>query len=125
MRGQIAAEFIMYSMLGMIIVIIISGIIYDKYTEKKTEQTIYEATQLGRQIQKELIIASEVKKGYRRTIKLPSTILGSNYTIITYPSQIMISYKGTDQYFNTPLLSGNFMKGENNITTNETTIIIN
>lgn len=125
MKAQIAAEFVLFSMLALLIVTGLLAIIGSDYARKKDDRIYYEATALGRQIQKELIVSSEVKTGFHRTLRVPDTILGENYSISNTQVQLIISHDTGSQYFNIPTVSGNLIKGENNITTNETTIIIN
>lgn len=125
MKAQIAAEFVLFSILALVLCLSILVFMQNYYDNKKSEQGHYEATLLGRQIQKELIVASEVKPGFSRNIKIPEEILGENYTISNSQYQIVIIFDERAQYFNTPKLSGSLKKGDNNILTNETTILIN
>lgn len=125
-KAQVATEFIMVVGLAMVIIIIFISVLYYWSYNYSEEKNINRLMDLGFSLQSELIIASEVEYGYERTISIPATVDGIEYSINQTANDLVITYKGADLLFPIPQISsGELSKGINTISkTAPDTIII-
>ncbi len=117
-KAQVAMEFIwIVGIATMIILLLLGGVYYLTYAYSE-KQIIEKLSDLGYSLQNELIIAEEVEIGYERTINIPSDINGKEYFLSQNNKYLVLSYKGSQQTFTIPMVTGTLVKGTNTITKN-------
>ena len=117
-KSQVGIEFIaIVGIATMIILFLIGGVYYLTYNY--SDEKIFEKiSDLGYSIQNELILAEEVEIGYERVIFIPFDINGAEYSLSQNDKDLIISYKGSQQTFLIPAVTGTLIKGDNTITKN-------
>jgi hypothetical protein len=123
-NGQIAIEFLLIAGLAFFIIFTLLIAVYKISEDNNTIKTYVELKDFGYSLQKELLIASELEDGYKRKINIPVTLNGLDYNITIFNSTkytyMIITYKNVETYYSIPVTEGNFVKGINYITKNET-----
>jgi len=130
-KSQVAIEFLSLTIIGFLILLTMVAALGIYSSGKKLEKTYSEIQDIGRTVQQELLIASEVQDGYRREIYIPGTVNGININLgygNTTKNTGYLSFKFENQevYYEVPQLSGDIGLGVNIISkTNETINVIN
>jgi hypothetical protein len=122
--GQIAMEFLMVATISIFTIftfLIIVVTISQANTEARTYDDIID---LGRSLQQELLLASELEDGYLRELDIPSQINGETYTITIYDSTkytyMIITYLNQETFYAIPPVDGGFHAGKNMLYKNGT-----
>ncbi|MBC8501488.1 MAG: hypothetical protein ISS25_04400 [Nanoarchaeota archaeon] len=114
-KGQIALEFMSLTIIGLILALVILVgfvvVLQDTLEDRKAA----EIKDLGFQIQRELILASEVHEGYSRDIDIPEYIGKYDYTIINNERVLILTVDDVDYPFPIPKTNGTIKKGTNTI----------
>jgi hypothetical protein len=126
-KAQIAIEFLLIAGIAFFVIFAFLLVVYKISENHTTAKTHVEIKDFGSALQKELLIASEVEDGYKRKINIPLTINGLDYNITLFNSTkytyMIINYQNTETYYAIPTTEGNFVKGVNYITKNNTLTI--
>ena len=123
-HGQIAMEFLLVaamSIFTIITLLIIIVAISQSHTEARTYDDIID---LGRSLQKELLLASELEDGYVRELDVPTEINGEDYNITIYNSTkftyMIITYLNQETFYAIPPIEGEFIEAKNYLRKNGT-----
>lgn len=125
MKGQVAFEIIMYSMIATLLVISVVSVLNYTYIRQSQDRATEELASVGRNIQREVIIASEVKAGYTRIFNIPPTILQYDINISNSEYEFVLSTNSKSLYWQIPFVTGNFTTGKNTLKNNGSVVIIN
>lgn len=123
-RAQIALEFIIFTMMGIFVVLILIGIGGRLTLQELSTQGSQEAQGLANMLQEELIIAAQVQPGYHRIIEIPATLRRGEYAISNTEDAITIQKEGVTITLKTPPLNGTLVKGRNVISNDQETLSI-
>lgn len=116
-RAQVALEFILYVILGIVVTLILSAVAINLTQDARSTQAQEALQDLAYTLQGELITAASVHDGYHRVIELPQTISGTPYEVSNTKESITLAQpEGITITLATPPLDGNFTKGINTVT---------
>lgn len=115
-RGQIALEFSLMVMLAFLFFTVIL-VIGTNFLLHAQEQRCFAALQdEANALQQELLLASSVHDGYRRTLDVPSTLAGRSYVIDMSGTVLTLSVSDGFAYSrDIPATTGVFTPGKENI----------
>jgi len=113
-NGQIAIEFMSMMVIGifMSMVMMVAFLVFmqDANADRKSAQI----EDFGFKLQREIMLASEVHRGYERELNLPTQINGKyNYEVNNTNRLLLVSYDNTDLTYPIPEVSGTLEKGYN------------
>lgn len=115
MKGQFAMEFIMMLamaiLIGMTFLVAAAGVL----TDRSEEQRIAALNDVGYALQDEVILATTVSDGYRRTVVVPEQADRFTYTLSAGQTWVTLSSGSTTITYQLPPVTGAFQKGENTI----------
>ena len=80
-KSQIAIEFMLLSAIGIVVVITFLIVVLKISQENTDVQKYNDMDDLGKSLQHEFILASQMEDGYIRRLNIPTTINDENYTI--------------------------------------------
>lgn len=128
-RGQVAIEFLILIAFSVSMLLFLIATVSKVSISKTDEKTYFDLDDLGKSVQQELLLATEVEDGYNRKINLPQTINGRNYAIDTETISSQISYLNITYeehliFYHIPPINGTITKGINQITTFNGTIYV-
>lgn len=128
-QGQVAIEFLLLIAFSVILLLFLITTLSKISSLKTDEKTYYELNDLGRSIQQELLLTTELEDGYIRKINLPETVNGRNYELATntlsnYVSYMNITFNDELIYYQIPPINGTFSKGDNIISKINNTIFV-
>lgn len=132
-NGQIAMEFLLTIAMAffVILTLLISIlVISERNTKMKTYQKMDD---LGKALQQEFLLASQLEDGYTRRINLPMTLNGLEYTAIvgssnyttTNSSYLLFTFSSTELFYAIPSVTGTIHLGNNILVKNNNTLRIN
>lgn len=81
MKGQSAIEFIILVGAAVALVTTFIALLSSNYLDKQNDQRSELVRDTAAQIQEEIRLASGASDGYQRTLVLPETLLGRNYSV--------------------------------------------
>lgn len=128
-KSQVAIEFLSLTIIGFLILLTMIAALGVYSSGKKLEKTYAEIQDIGRTVQQELLIASEVQDGYRREIYIPESVNGI-FINLTYGNTtkntgyLSFKFENQEVYYEVPQLSGNIGLGVDIISKNNKTINI-
>jgi uncharacterized protein (UPF0333 family) len=116
LRGQVAVEFSFMVMLALIF-FVVALVIVGFYIEKSaSEQGVAALQDEGAKVQQELLLAAAVEDGYQRTLTLPATLGGLQYTVSNTPTMLTLTlHDGTVYNREIPQVAGSIVKGQNRL----------
>ncbi|MBT3464878.1 hypothetical protein HOD20_02820 [archaeon] len=124
-KSQMTFEFLTMIGMGMIVIygfiFVFSEIRNDALIDKKNNAFL----DFGKSLQIELTSASQMNKGYSRSIIIPEKISFSDYEINLTSNTMIIDYESGNSIFTIPDSSGQFIKGTNIISNVNGSICIN
>ena len=103
------------TIIGLILALVILVGFVVVMNDTREDQKAAEIKDLGFQIQRELILASEVHEGYSRDIDIPEYIGKYDYTIINNERVLVLTVDDVDYPFPIPKTNGTIKKGNNTI----------
>jgi len=117
-NGQIALEFLLFLGVAFCVVFILLAAAVSLSTDNTKTKTYYEMDDLGRSLQEEFLLASQLEDGYTRKINLPMTLNGLQYTVLMNQSSysnayITLSYKDIEIFYAIPQTNGSMHLGDN------------
>jgi len=118
LKGQIAIEFLMYIGMAFFIVIAMLAVIFIVSEENTRSKNYSDIDDLGKALQQEFLLASQLENGYTRMINLPVTLNGKIYSVsIGHPASqsyyIMLEYDTIETYYIIPPVNGSIVLGDN------------
>ena len=128
-KAQIAVEFMMLMITGFFLMFTLLIILNHIFVKNVDERVHIELENLGRSLQQELLLASEMETGFERTFVLPEKINGREYSIELGNSSsnkkyLAIKHNYYEHYFIIPMFNGTITKGNNTIQKTSTSITI-
>ena len=129
-KAQIAIEFLLLiSMAFFIVIALLASVL--SVSEQNTKLKSYkEMDDLGKSLQQEFLLASEMEDGYTRKLNLPMTAAGKSYSAVigqtnnTY-GYLLLNYQGAELFYMIPKVNGTLILGNNILTKNNDTLRIN
>lgn len=129
-KGQVAIEFLMLIVMAFIVVmslLIATLVISENNSETKAYR---EMDDLGKSLQQEFMLASQLEDGYARKINLPLTLNGQEYHAVVGQSNptngyLILQYEETELYYLIPPVNGNITLGNNILVKQNGTLHIN
>lgn len=116
LRAQSAIEFFTVAGMAFIAAIFFIGISANEVREIKDQKEFLLIKDLGMKLQKEVVIASQVEDGYKRTFKLPDKLEAVvDYFIVMSNETITINSSKSVFFVHIIGVTGNFTKGNNKI----------
>jgi hypothetical protein len=132
-KGQIAIEFLLLIAMAFFIILTLLVSLLS-ISERNTKMKAYqEMDDLGKSLQQEFLLASQLEDGYTRRINLPLTMSGVQYTAIigssnhtnTTNSYLLLTFESTEIFYALPPIIGNLTLGNNILIKNNNTLRIN
>lgn len=120
-RGQVALEFLFFIGLAMLLGIILLYMMNHYLSDELGKRTTIKLENVADDIQKELVLASEVHSGYSRMIYIPESY---NYSIIPNNNFLILRYDYQDITLRIPTINGTLKKGNNTIRNVEGLVIV-
>ncbi len=114
-KGQVTTEFLVLLLVGILFSIGLMVLISSFYADIKQDESNAQLRLFGREIQNELILASQVHEGYSREIFIPDTLKTFNFTINNTDKVLIILYKDFQHAFPIPKTHNFLKKGNNTI----------
>jgi hypothetical protein len=110
---------------GMLIVIIFMALFSSIYQDNLKSKKVIVFEDFGYSLQNELLIASQVHTGYRRTFLVPAKLDGFDYNISISHAMLLVDY--SDNVFALPIpnVTGSFIKGTNVILNQDNKLFLN
>lgn len=117
-KGQIAIEFLMYIGIAFFVIIVFLASLLAVSENNTRTRTYYDVDDLGKSLQQEFLLASQLEDGYTRRLNLPVTINGKSYNVTvgqTDPahSYMIFMYENSELFYLIPLVEGNISLGNN------------
>ncbi len=121
-KSQIAIEFLILLAMSFFIIISFMIIIVSISKTNARIQSFSDIDDLGKSLQQEVMLASQLEDGYIRKINVPVTLNGLDYNISYGESPkegyIFLGFKDTEAYYFIPKILGNITRGDNYIRKN-------
>ncbi len=129
-KGQIAIEFLLYIGIAFFMVIVLLASILAVSEDNVKIRTYADMDDLGKSLQQELLLASQLEDGYTRRINLPITMNGKGYNVTVGQSNpqnsyILLAYEGSELFYLTPPVEGNLTLGNNVLRKRNGTLYVN
>ncbi|MBN1175432.1 hypothetical protein JXA48_02195 [Candidatus Woesearchaeota archaeon] len=128
-KAQVSIEFII--LLTMSVFMIITFMIAIKHVsdQKLLKKTLNELDDLGKSVQQELMLASQLNDGYVREIYIPARLYGVDYSLNTSAVSgtvmyLNIYYEGVELFYLIPYIQGDVKTGLNTISKNNNTVMV-
>lgn len=102
-----------FVMLGIVLAMVMLVGFLIVMNDSKDDEAASRMKDLGFELQREIILASEVHEGYERTIFIPSYLGKMEYELNNTATILVLSYDGTDYPFPIPNVNGTLQKGDN------------
>jgi hypothetical protein len=117
-KGQIAIEFLMYIGVAFGVVIVLLAVILSVSENNTDIKTRQDMDDLGKSLQQEFLLASQLEDGYIRKINLPMTMNGKEYNATLGQSNplnsyLVIAYSNSELFYLIPPIVGNMTLGDN------------
>jgi hypothetical protein len=132
-NGQIAIEFLLLIAMAFFIVITLMISVLS-VSERNTKVKAYEQMDdLGKSLQQEFLLASQLEDGYTRRINLPLTLISQRYTATighsnytnTTNSYLLLDFDSVELFYAIPPVTGNITLGNNVLVKNNNTLRLN
>jgi hypothetical protein len=129
-KGQIAIEFLLYIGIAFFVIIVLLASILAVSENNTKARTFSDVDDLGKALQQEFLLASQLEDGYTRRINLPVTINGLRYNVTLGQSNptnsyLALGYENSELYYLIPPLVGNITLGNNILRKQNGTLYIN
>ncbi len=117
-RAQVSIEFILLGITGFFFLFIVIGAALTLSADKTTQNTYEQLNDLGKSLQQELLLGTQVQDGYERFFSVPEKINDMNYTIVignTSASNgyMSILFSHQELFYVIPVINGSMIKGTN------------
>lgn len=116
-KAQIAMEFLILAGIGFFILFTMLIILSDIGSSKLDENTFTELDDFMRGLQQEFIVAAEMEVGFHRYLNIPTRVNGLEYEVFIfevdeYRAALILEFKGVQQFYMIPKVSGILSKGD-------------
>lgn len=123
-KAQVAIEFLLLLSLSFFVVIALLAAVLSVSKTDTSIKVYTDLDDLGKSLQQEVLLASQMEDGYVRRINLPETVNGADYNVsighaASYNDYISLTYDTIDIYYIIPPTNGTFSKGTNYIKKND------
>jgi hypothetical protein len=117
-NGQIAIEFLIYIGVALCIIIVFLASILAISESNMKARTYSDIDDMGKSLQQEFLLASQLEDGYIRRINLPATLNGKSYNVTLGQSNplnsyITLGYEKSELFYLIPPVNGSIIKGNN------------
>ena len=128
-KGQVSTEFLILLIMGVFIILTFIVIVQKLSDEKLEGKALNELDDLGKSIQQELLLATQLEDGYSREIYIPPKLYGIVYIMNLSNASSTIMYlnfyfEGTELFYAVPYLQGDVKTGLNTIAKQNGTISV-
>ncbi|MFP4118606.1 MAG: hypothetical protein ACLFTH_00970 [Candidatus Woesearchaeota archaeon] len=128
-KGQLETEFIILLIMGFFILFTILAVLMSVSNSKRSEQFYYEINDLGKSVQQELLLASQVHDGYTRNFTIPRKLSSRTFNIHTgssskAESHIIFAHDNQEIFFMIPKIHGTITTGTNTVTKRNGTLYV-
>jgi hypothetical protein len=129
-KAQIAMEFILLIGVAFFVIVALLASIMSLSTDNTKMKAYQDMDDLGRSLQQEFLLASQLEDGYTRKINMPITIGNVHYNTTIGQSNptnsyLMIQYDGSELFYLIPPVTGNLTYGNNFLKKNNGTLTLN
>lgn len=123
-------EFIILTIVAFAIFFTFAIALLSFLSDKTDEATFYALHDLGRSLQQEILLSTELVDGYNRMFEIPDKINNVNYNIqigntTNTNGYIILLFKEQEIYYKIPIVNGTFLKGENHLRKVNGTLLLN
>lgn len=118
MRGQVVIEFMILICIAVLLGVVYLGIGNELLHDTSEQQRVEALNALGYTIQDEIILATTVEDGYRRTLTLPDKADRFVYNITNDETTVTLSSGEVTIVYDIPRIDGTFVQGGNLISKN-------
>ena len=128
-KGQVSIEFLILLVMGVFFVLTFIVIVRNLSDQKIQNKALDELDDLGKSIQQELLLASQLQDGYSRDIYIPPKLYGVPYTmnVSVASGDIMylnFYYYDVELFYEIPYINGDVKTGLNTISKNNDEISV-
>ncbi len=114
-KGQVAIEFMTYIGIAILLTTMSLMIILDYYKDYSLDQKELELETFGKNLQREIGLASAVSPGYQRDIEIPDEITTVSFNISNGNNYFQLEYSRGALYYRIPRINGTLSKGTNTL----------
>ena len=118
-------EFLAMVAMSMVIAFGYLYIFGDMYRDIQRDKRSLVMQDFGQSLQLELITASQMTAGFKRTIVLPQKLESFSYDVVTQQNTLSIDFEDGEATFLIPSATGNLVIGENTIENSNGTLCLN
>ncbi|MBD3209534.1 hypothetical protein GF367_03905 [Candidatus Woesearchaeota archaeon] len=123
-KSQVALEFVLYTILAILLVLVLVGVAVNMTTHVMDAQGAEELEDLAYALQEEFVLAAHVRPGYHRALDVPQNLKRGSYTISNDEDSITLAREGITITLPTPPIDGTLTKGINILRNENETVII-
>lgn len=128
-KGQVSIEFLVLLIMSVFFVLTFVIIVKDLSDQKLQHKALDELDDLGKSLQQEILLSSQLEDGYSRDFYVPEKLYGISFTMNVSVASGTIMYlnfyhDGTELFYAIPYIQGTIMKGTNTITKQNNLIVI-
>jgi hypothetical protein len=124
-KAQMTVEFLAMVAMSMVIAFGYLYIFGDMYRDIQRDKRSLVMQDFGQSLQLELITASQMTAGFKRTIVLPQKLESFSYTVVTQKNTLSIDFEDGEATFLIPSATGNLVIGQNTIENRNGTLCLN
>ena len=106
-------EFVTFVALAFMIMVVFAAVVRDRHVTVRREAEYTSVRDVVGMVQAEILIASSVQDGFRRSFEVPDDVEGVVYTIMIQSDFIIAESAHFDHEVAVPPLIGNVTKGTN------------
>ena len=112
-RAQLSIEYLTFIVTAFLILIVATVLIGHRIADASKEKELAALQDMAEALKQEFYFASQAGDGYRRTVELPETLGGINYTVNTTAVQFTLLSDHYDIGVVVPETIGALHKGDN------------
>ena len=124
-KSQISLEFVVLIAMAFVMLIAFSTIVSDRTISVNKERDALLLKEIVEKVKSEVFLASSVEDGYSRQFTIPQKLDGKNYNITIQNRTIIGRLKELEITTSVIQITGNAVKGINNITKTNGVICLN
>jgi hypothetical protein len=119
-KAQITIEFLVFLAMAFVVIFIFLAAAVSLSKDTTKSKTYYEMDDLGRSVQEEMLLASQLEDGYTRKINLPMTLNGLQYSVFLNQSNpsnayFLMYYEDIELFYLVPPINGSIHLGDNTL----------
>jgi hypothetical protein len=113
MRGQVVLEFLLMVAIALIIGVVYLSVGTRMLVDTSEQQRIDALDDVGYSVQDEIILATQVADGYKRSFVIPDRADRFTYTMSNSENSLTLASGPTTLVYYLPNITGTFQKGQN------------